>query len=220
MDPWKVMPTIPEVRMDGSRFDQLTRTLATGSSRRGFFRSVLGGAAALAGLGAAMPGTAQHGKVGICHKTWAWSSDYRYITVDARDQRRIAAHLDHGDTVNPDLSSDPSHCGACGNACDAPANATAFCSGGGCGWTCDTGYIQDGDACVVNDPCPLHTSATPYCYHLQFQGTIGYCWVPWDPGFTFCQQQDGCHPGGGNLSGGGCFKWTNNSNDPFTSWPA
>jgi hypothetical protein len=203
--------------MDGSRFDRITRTMATGTTRRGMVTMLAGGALAVLRTG---DGFARESTVGICHKTWAWSTDWRYITVSARDERKIQSHLEHGDTVNPDFDSDPNHCGECGNACEAPVNATAFCSDGGCAWTCDSGYVQEGDACVVDDPCPLYTSDTPLCYYLDFAGPGLFCWRPYDNSYDFCHSQDSCAPGGGGASNGGCFKWTNNSNDPFTSWPS
>jgi hypothetical protein len=51
--------------------------------------------------------------------------------------------------------SDPSHCGACSNACTAPANATAKCTGGACSFDCNPGFATCGGAsCVdiLNDP--------------------------------------------------------------------
>jgi hypothetical protein len=40
-----------------------------------------------------------------------------------------------------------SHCGACGTVCTAPANATATCVGGTCGFTCAEGFADcDGNA--------------------------------------------------------------------------
>ena len=55
-----------------------------------------------------------------------------------------------GDTDNgceADVRTDLSHCGRCGAACSAPANATATCAAGRCGYACNAGYGDcDGDA--------------------------------------------------------------------------
>ncbi|MEZ4394166.1 MAG: hypothetical protein R3A48_24090 [Polyangiales bacterium] len=46
-----------------------------------------------------------------------------------------------------DLGRSALHCGACGMACPARANATPSCTGGRCGFTCNAGFADcDGDA--------------------------------------------------------------------------
>ncbi|MEZ4405981.1 MAG: hypothetical protein R3A52_05850 [Polyangiales bacterium] len=54
-----------------------------------------------------------------------------------------------GDVANgceTDTLTAVAHCGACGVACPARANATATCSGSSCGFTCDAGFADcDGD---------------------------------------------------------------------------
>ena len=130
--------------MDTERFDTLARGLATGLSRRRALGLLMGGLAATIGRGA----TAKEGKVGICHQTGA--GDWNYITVA---QSATSSHLAHGDVLTN--LADVDNCGACGNACAAPDNATAYCSEGGCGFSCDEGYdLNDaGDACVAPDVC-------------------------------------------------------------------
>lgn len=45
------------------------------------------------------------------------------------------------------LGTNASHCGTCGNLCPVPANATATCVGGACGFNCTTGWGNcDGNA--------------------------------------------------------------------------
>lgn len=45
-----------------------------------------------------------------------------------------------------DVTADPKNCGACGNGCQPVANSTSVCSGGTCGYVCDSGYADcDGD---------------------------------------------------------------------------
>ena len=47
-----------------------------------------------------------------------------------------------------DVGSSLAHCGACGAACVAPANAMAVCVAGECSFQCSAGYTRRGAACV------------------------------------------------------------------------
>lgn len=53
-----------------------------------------------------------------------------------------------------ELSSDPLHCGTCGNVCPARANATTSCSSSSCRFTCNTGFgdcnFFAGDGCETD----------------------------------------------------------------------
>jgi hypothetical protein len=52
------------------------------------------------------------------------------------------------------------HCGACGNVCPAPANASAACAAGRCGFACNADFADcDGDA-TNGCEAPTQTSAT------------------------------------------------------------
>lgn len=132
--------------MDQERFDQMTRALASGQSRRGVLKglvgSVLGGA--LAGMGLAS-GAAKPAKVGICH----WDKDngsYTYIEVS---ERAVRAHAAHGDMTHIDPETDESNCGACGKTC----NPGESCVGGTC--KCGTN-----DACNPNETCEVGTGSS------------------------------------------------------------
>lgn len=138
--------------MDQERFDTFAKHLAGGQTRRGVLKGLagtaLGGVLAAVGLGEA---AAKGGKVSICHHNDLGT--YDYITVS---QASLATHQAHGDTVTN--LTDLANCGACGNACTAPANASATCISGSCGFTCDQGYEPNeaGNACVsicISD-CP------------------------------------------------------------------
>jgi hypothetical protein len=139
------------VIMNSERFDSLARSLGTRRDRRSVVKSfgaaALGAAGmiALRGSGAAAPA----GKVNICHVTG--NGTYNYISVSSN---ALPAHVAHGDVVT-DLN-DLANCGACGNACTAPANGTAFCGEDGCDYTCNDGFVlnEAGDACVATSLCP------------------------------------------------------------------
>ncbi len=56
------------------------------------------------------------------------------------------------------LGSSTAHCGRCGAACPARANATTTCGGGACAFTCDAGYADcDGEA---TNGCETDTRTT------------------------------------------------------------
>ena len=135
--------------MDSERFDQLTRTLASGQSRRSLLKGLTGTAVAGLLAAAGVHDAAARSRVGICHLTD--DGTYKYITVD---QSAVPAHEAHGDVVT-DLT-DVANCGTCGNACSAPANASATCGGNGCGFVCNEGYevTETGGACQPIGPCP------------------------------------------------------------------
>src|SRR5215213_9419787 len=83
--------------MDETRFDDLTRVLSSGTTRRGITR-LLGGLT-LGGLvaGDALPADAKKGdKVTICHRTKSGKKPFKVIKVAPR---AVPAHEKHGDLV-------------------------------------------------------------------------------------------------------------------------
>lgn len=66
-----------------------------------------------------------------------------------------------------DIANDPTQCGACGNACPAPPNATAACAASQCIFTCGAGFA-DCDRQPANG-CEVSTTENPlHC---------GGCWL-------------------------------------------
>ncbi len=196
--------------MESRTFDRMSRLLGSGASRRSVLRGLLGaatgGAAALAGRETLARGRTME----ICHRTWAWSTDWRIITVNANDERRIQAHLDHGDTVNPDFNYDPDNCGGCGNVCEAPENAYGYCSGGGCFFACNGGYEWNGSACVELAPptCPSFSTPDGLCYHQEYDSNSGqWCWFPAGPEWGISSESQCVDANWDCGSGGGCWSW-------------
>jgi hypothetical protein len=124
--------------MDPRSFDQITRSLATGTSRRSVMRGLAGGVLAAVGLNRAGTSLARGEKVGVCHGTGSATNPWQYIDVSAKS---YPAHQAHGDG----LINSTSHCGECGNVCEVkvPKYATASCNDGKCGYICNEGYKED-----------------------------------------------------------------------------
>ena len=89
------------------------------------------------------------------------------------------------------------NCGACGNACPAPANSTATCANGVCGiGGCNAGFAdcdgQGGNGCEVNtqtsasncsrcgNVCPTPPHATPLCTNSACSFTCVGTWADCD----------------------------------------
>ncbi len=101
-------------------------------------------------------------------------------------------------SVCVDLAGDVANCGGCDHVCPDAENATAVCTGGVCGMTCDADYIPTGDGCCFapqgadqfhsrncGDGCCLDTacdSAGSCCFEEQVCGTGNLCC----PGNQYC----------------------------------
>jgi Stigma-specific protein, Stig1 len=147
--------------MDGDRFDSLTRALGSGRSRRSVVKG-LGkgiGAAALGAVGLSRLGKAEAaggGNSACAHFCTAafppgpargqCVSDAAHGTGACVACGADITHFCNGVCVNP--ATDVNNCGACGNVCSAPANATATCASGTCGFTCASGFTLCNGACV------------------------------------------------------------------------
>ena len=112
--------------MDKERFDRITRRLASGQSRRGVRKGLVGSAlgGTLAAMGLASGAAKPAGKVAVCHFD-ATTGLYDHITVA---YRAVPAHRAHGDGINPNFQTDVKNCGACGVTC----RPGELCVGGIC----------------------------------------------------------------------------------------
>lgn len=140
--------------MDGSRFDQLARAMGGQRTRRGF----LGGLAVLVAGAAGLRAADDAGAV--CPPGSVAASGGRCICKsNGRQPGPTGCPCPAGQTscdggiTCKDLSTDVANCGACGNRCPAPANATASCVGGSCTTACIAGYVSCGGACIPVGGC-------------------------------------------------------------------
>lgn len=94
-----------------------------------------------------------------------------------------------------DLSTDPAHCGRCGEVCPSAVNATPVCVVGRCDTTCSAGAHRCGSVCASNSatsscgssclPCPTIPNGRATC-----DGRL--CGIECDEGFHSCG--DACVP--------------------------
>lgn len=144
--------------MEPRQFDDISRALASGSSRRGVLKGMLGGL--IAGVLGRSQALAQDdcpgGKVDICHRTNSKKNPYNYISICSDS---LADHLAHGDTYcEGNLAPD----GECGcycpvdeivcevgtlnpDTCECEAGPDPECAGAVCG---DFATCNDTEGCV------------------------------------------------------------------------
>jgi hypothetical protein len=136
--------------MDGHRFDTLTRTLATGTSRRALLGGMLGGAT-LFGLGG-RGALAKAGKTTICHQT---DSGFNVIAVA---NPALDAHYGHGDFAYTDCCTDD-EC-ATYSIC-ASGSCTPVCTDDQCpeGYACQDGVCTETLCLAPSDPCGAPNTA-------------------------------------------------------------
>jgi hypothetical protein len=150
-------------QMDGKRFDDLTRGLTGGHSRRGVLKGLGVAALGAAGLGRFARADAASGgnsacahfctasfppgpARGACVSDAAHGAGVCYGCGPAAPAGS-GAQLCGGVCVDP--TSNLSNCGACGTVCATDvANASPTCVNGVCGFTCGGGLTACGDVCV------------------------------------------------------------------------
>ncbi len=153
--------------MDGTRFDELTKALASNVSRRRLVRGAVGGA--MGALGAALGGrgtSAEHTTTacarytGLCSVSCCCTTAGAQCVCYSRDNCRClcpeGASFDYATNACVCTETGQAPCG--GVCCPAaPANATAACTNGQCDVACQQGYQLCGGQCT-STACP--TGAT------------------------------------------------------------
>jgi hypothetical protein len=96
----------------------------------------------------------------VCHRTKSAASPVVQIEVS---EAAVPAHQAHGDAINPDFSSDPANCSACGVACTGEDT----CQAGQCesATPCTdfilSGGTSQGETIGVDDDLTLELNGTP-----------------------------------------------------------
>ena len=134
--------------MDGKGFDDLTRKVAQGMSRRTMLRGLIGGGAAVVAARTGATLAAPAAKQDICHVEGNGSFHLINVSVNA-----LPAHEAHGDGY---LGTN-AHCSACGDACsEIDACTPARCDGSSCNTVsnCDTDQVCDSGQCIYPTTAP------------------------------------------------------------------
>ena len=178
--------------MDYERFDDLTRALATGTSRRrvlrGLVGSALGGALSLVGLEAMAANCRLIGQrcndAHSCCKGAICTA--KGVCRCNKDRGFLSCNGDGTTCVNTNNSEE--HCGAC----NSPCGANEVCQGGQC--VCASGFHRCSGTCVTDtDPTACGTSCTVCGTSQLCDANTGGCCAP--QGFTStsaCITDDDC----------------------------
>jgi hypothetical protein len=180
--------------MDGRNFDDLTRKLATGTSRRSVLRGLLGGAAALGGMKAAGVSAQRAPKRMICHFTHSAGNPYVIIEV-SENSIQEQSHLSHGDTYYNNCCID-SDCN------DGYACTTDTCVNGSCVYTPNDAYCDDGNVCTDDYCRPAESSDSSGCVYVN---NTAPCTDDGDPCTNdVCANGVCTHPDNGTCEEGNC----------------
>src|SRR4051812_2899491 len=181
--------------MDGNRFDELIRGLASSRSRRGVLKTMSAAALGAVGLGRTTLVDAANDKVTICHKPDTPAEKTMDVPTSA-----LGGHLGHGDYKGPCCKDKTCPTDQCNTAtCN---NATGACSlqPKANGTTCN-----DGNACTRTDTCqngacvggnPVSCPATDQCHTAgTCEPSTGKCSNPIAPDQTPCNAGNACTSG-------------------------
>ncbi len=162
--------------MDGRNFDDLTRRLAAGSTRRSVVRGLAGGMAAIAGVaGFARADAKDQAKVTICHKPGTPAQKTKEVPASAVD-----GHLGHGDYLG--------ECKECPKECPGKCDKDGKCPKEQCPKECPYDCDENGECPTCPKECPETCDENGEC--------------PPDGG---CQSDEDCPDGGMCLVDGTCF---------------
>ncbi|CAA9551503.1 MAG: conserved hypothetical protein with Kelch motif [uncultured Thermomicrobiales bacterium] len=186
--------------MDGQRFDDLTRALAAGTSRRRVLKGLLGGigGGALALAGATKGDAARLRPLGAnCNRDDKCASGVCDLATKhcACPPGQVACS--HGCVDSASFQTDPANCGGCGRVClsgvctggvcgaGPSAVLGASCSGGG---ECASGSCVDGVCCAEATCSGLDTA----CQVGVCQPGTGACSVQPRANGTACDDGNAC----------------------------
>ncbi len=186
--------------MDGNRFDDLAKGLATSHTRRSLLRALAGATlATVAGVRNAGRAAGAGSKGALCNRNSHCASGY-CAPRDRAGRRRCscAPGLTDCGVTCVDTDNDPLNCFACGRACavnETCSEGACTCGGSGSAapYTCcgDSGlcyagaYLMlegDGTCGVKIDDCPA--AFTPCVGTVVLEGLSGPCQVCCPPGTT------------------------------------
>jgi hypothetical protein len=168
--------------MDRDRFDNLTRVMASPTSRRSAIAVAGRAMAAALGLGIAVSPRLQSETTeaatcrayGVTCTTHGQCCSGTCNPKDSRGRRTCAC--------DADLLIDPENCGSCGHVCSGTTNGYPICNSGHCNVACNEGYYRDPSslmcvpqlatksACTANEQC-----AGGVCACTSGLCTTSYC---------------------------------------------